>query len=140
MIECHPLDQIFSHLDLEGVTRHFNCGAMTRAVITKRVRPTVIKLALYPRLVTHIRENHGIEADHLGEIDENLETPIIVVEFQDGANLIVDGNHRVVRRWDKGLRDTWAAVLKPGQWEEFLVTDLHIPQEVYAPHVQTTPG
>lgn len=138
MRECHPLDEIFSHEDLEGVTRHFNATAMTRAVLNATLTPTFSNLALYEDLVNHIKSHHGVEPDHLQHVDKHIDNPILLVEFADQTNLVVDGNHRIVKRWMLGKMDVDAAIFKPGQWEPFLVTDMHLPREMYANIEETT--
>lgn len=131
--ECTPVDELFSHEDTDGVTRHFNASAMTRSVLAGTTTPTYATLALYPDLVASIEANHGVEQDHLEKVAGSLDTIILLVEFTDGSNLVVDGNHRIVKRWREGLRDVKAAIFKPGQWEPFLVTDVHLPRWMYTP-------
>lgn len=132
MMDCHPLDEIFSHEDTEGVTRHFNATQMVRAIVNHQINPIMAVLDLYEDLVRHLIANHGIEEDHLHQIGSTLDSPILLVEFADGTNLIVDGNHRVVKRWQEGLKTVTAAILKPGVWEPYLVEDMQLPREMYA--------
>lgn len=123
-LACLSTDQIFSHVDPEGVHRHFNTSAMTRAVLTRKVAPFTTVCELNADLISHIERNHGIEAHHLQSIpNENLNTPVLLVRFEDGTSLLVDGNHRVVKRWRAGLTEVSAICFDPGQWEDFLVTD-----------------
>ena len=116
-----PTDQVFSHTDLDGVQRHFNTSAMVRAILSRQVVPECGVAPLPEHVVASIRANHGVEEHHLEAVDANLDSPCIMVEFEDGKSLVVDGNHRIVRRWDKGLRDVSMIVFKPGQWEQFLI-------------------
>jgi len=136
--DCLPTDELFSHEDLHGATRHFNASAMTRAVLANTVTPVFETLALYDDLVAHIEKFHGVEEPHLANLGSSINNPIIVVEFPDGDNLVVDGNHRVVKRWRLGLKTVPAAIFKPGQWEPFLVTGVDIPREIYVPKGLTT--
>jgi hypothetical protein len=120
--DCHPMDQIFNHTDPQGVTRHFNASAMTRAILSRKVAPTLMQFELDEHTAKHIEANHGIEEKHLATIDDKmLESPVIMVHFEDGSDLIVDGSHRVVKRWRNGLRTVDAVLFMPGQWEPFLV-------------------
>jgi len=129
--DIHPLDQIFSHQDCDEAKtmRHFNASAITRAIVQGKINPYPAKdLNLYPELVQGIRDNHGIEPDHLERIDNKLHHPILIAVFgplEDPAsqNLVIDGSHRVVRRWDKGMRTVDAFMLTPDQWEPYLIED-----------------
>lgn len=123
-LECLSTDQIFSHVDPEGVHRHFNTSAMTRAVLTRKVVPYTTVCELNADLIGHIERNHGIETHHLQSItDQGMNTPILLVNFVDGTSLLVDGNHRCVKRWQAGRKEVSAICFDPGQWEPYLVTD-----------------
>ena len=134
MAECGPLDQIFSHEDLDGVVRHFNASAMLRGVVREVVPATFYRITLEEELIDHLVSNHGIEEHHLDRALD-LEEPVLMVEFSDGKSLVIDGNHRLVKRWRLGKKVASAAVVAPGNWEKFLVVDLAIPRELYAGHV-----
>ena len=133
ILECHPMDQLFSHEDMTNVTRHFNTSAMGRAVVNGTVKPEYHTMDLYEDLVDSVEQYHGVEQDHIDKVVETIDHPILLVRFTDGSNLIVDGNHRIVKRWRMGLKTVVAAIFNPGQWEQFLVTDVHIPRTLYAP-------
>lgn len=120
-IDCFPGDQIFSHTDNDGVERHFNTSAMGRAALLQQVTPVLAVCDLYEDLITHIMKNHGVEEDHVSKVSHMADHPVMLVEFEDGTNLLVDGNHRAVWRWRNGYRNIKALVFKPGMWEQFLV-------------------
>jgi hypothetical protein len=121
-IDCHPMDQIFTHTDPAGVTRHFNASMMTRAVLARQVTPDLGEFELTDELGGHVAANHGIEEHHLETItDKMLESPVLMVHFEDGTDLIVDGSHRLVKKWRRGDKTVHALVFMPGQWERFLV-------------------
>lgn len=120
-INVLPSDEVFSHTSPDGVVRHFNTSAMVRALFQRKVTPACAVCPLTEGLVSHIRKNHGVEEHHLSSVDSKLDTPILLVEFETGETLLVDGNHRVVRRWDKGFKTVDVVIFKPGQWEAFLI-------------------
>lgn len=127
-LDCGPKDQIFSHIDLRGVARHFNASAMTRAVLMGQVKPMPVVCDLYQELIDHTMAHGGIEEAHIENVAETSEHPVLLVEFADGESLLVDGNHRIIWRWRHGLRNVKALVFKPGQWEPFLVENM--PEQV----------
>jgi hypothetical protein len=125
VFDGHPTDEIFSHTDLQGVTRHWNTSAMVRAVFQRRVKPSLVNCPLTEDLIQHIEQNHGVEEPNIAQLpDKVLEIPVVLVHFDDGSDLLVDGNHRVVKRWRKGLRDVNAMLFQPKDWEPFLLTDI----------------
>lgn len=129
--DCRPLDEIFSHEDLDGVTRHFNTSAMVRGVMHSKVTPLYRSIDLSESLVAYIEKNHGVEQSHLSNVEHTIDNPVVLVEFEDGTSLVVDGNHRIVKRWRKGLKSATAMVFKPDQWAEFLVTGFEVPRSLY---------
>lgn len=135
MCECSLLDEIFSHEDNEGVTRHFNPSAMLRAIIDLKVFPICQMIDLSTDLVESIESNHGVEQDRLDKILDRLDNPIVIIKFEDQTHLVIDGNHRVVKRWRLGKDDAPAFIFEPGQWEDFLVTDMDLPRGLYIPMV-----
>lgn len=122
-IDCYPGDQLFTHTDLTGVVRHFNTSAMGRAALMQMVTPVLAVCELYEDLITHIIKNHGIEDDHVQNVGHLADHPVMLVVFEDGTNLLVDGNHRAVWRWRNGYRNIKALVFHVGTWEQFLVEE-----------------
>lgn len=136
LADMMPSDQIFTHTDLDdGSIRHFNPDAIIRAIRESKIVPYVETLNLYQDLIDFLRSNHGVEEDHLQRIDHKLEDPILVAYFgpleENIVNLIIDGSHRVVRRWDKGLRDVPAILLSQEQWEPYLIEGLEDTTDPY---------
>lgn len=136
--DCRPTDELFSHQDLEGVSRHFNTTAMTCAVMARKIQPSLIMLPLERWLVDHILQNNGVEPQHIEAAKARAEVPILVVVFPDDTTLIVDGNHRIVARYAMGLPTVEALQFFPGQWDEFLVTDIDVPLSLYGSQAQDT--
>jgi hypothetical protein len=124
-LDGHPTDEIFTHTDLQGVTRHWNTSAMVRAVFQRKVKPSLVNCPLTEDLIQHIEQNHGVEEPNISQLpDKVLDIPVVLVHFEDGQDLLVDGNHRVVKRWRKGLRNVDALLFQPKDWEPFLLTDV----------------
>lgn len=135
VLDCGPTDELFTHIDKHGVTRHWNTSAMVRAVFERKVQPHLAECDLTQGLIDHILQHHGVEERSLATLPEKvLEIPVVLAQFADGTSLLVDGNHRVVRRWRKGLKKVHAMVFSEDQWTPFLVTDVgaEYPVEVVA--------
>ena len=63
----------------------------------------------------HVLDNNGVEAARLAEItDRDLDRPGILVMWPDNQSTLIDGNHRLCRRYNLGL---------PGF--RFLIVDVH---------------
>lgn len=102
-------DQVFSHRDTEGVFRHFHINTMKKILRHDRYGAVErIKVGIEMEDVMFIMNNHGIEKAHLERLTRfEIATAGIAVLFPDGSTLIVDGNHRMVRRYQLGKRDMW---------------------------------
>lgn len=82
--------------------------------------------------VEHIRDKGGVEAARMKQLTAaDLERPAIALYWPNGYTTVVDGNNRLVRRWDDGLRTIRMAVVpltkqmlpymcRPGEEETFL--------------------
>jgi hypothetical protein len=124
-LDGHPTDEIFSHTDEDGVTRHWNTSAMVRAVFERKVKPAHGECDINGSLVAHILSNHGVEEANLAQLpDKVLDIPVVLAQFTDGTSLLIDGNHRVVKRWRKGLKKVHAMIFSEEQWKPFLLTDV----------------
>jgi hypothetical protein len=125
VLDCGPTDEIFTHVDEDGTTRHFNTSAMMRAVIERKVKPDLATCPLTEGLIRHIEQNHGVEEPNIEQLpDRVLEIPVLLVRFNDTTDLLVDGNHRVVKRWRKGLKDVRALLFTEAQAQPYMVTDV----------------
>lgn len=130
--DCGMLDQIFSHVDGQGAVRHFNTTAITNAILSRVLAPDFATLLLTPSVVSHIEQNHGIEPGHLNKIpDEALNRPVLLAMFRDNTSLVIDGNHRIVKRYRIGKTTVDALVITEAQWLPFLVVDMqyHVPMK-----------
>lgn len=82
--------------------------------------------------INHIRDKGGVEVERMKQLTAaDLERPPIAVYWPNGYTTVIDGNNRMVRRWDDGLRMVRMAVIvlnrkmlpymcRPGQEEIFL--------------------
>lgn len=125
VLDGHPFDQIFTHTDENGVTRHFNCGAIMRAIAQRKITPDFATVDIPESVYQHIQANHGIEEDHLSSITiKMLESPALLAHFDEGSDLLIDGSHRLVKRYRQGLRTIEVLVVQEKDWTPYLVTDI----------------
>lgn len=65
------------------------------------------------KMVEHVRQNNGVEPERIAALTAaDLERPAIVVLWPDGHSSVIDGNNRLVRRWDDGLKTLRFAAVK----------------------------
>ena len=124
MSDCHDLDEVFTHEDPDtGVVRRFNATHMVRYAISHRFDPALV--AVDENTVQFMRISRGIEAWKVKRLKEPyLSRPVLLVEYGDGTHLCVDGHHRIVRRWDDGLREVMAWIFPKGEWDQFVIEDM----------------
>lgn len=76
-----------------------------------------------PQHISNTRKNKGIEQDRLDRLCEPyISKPLIGCLWTKlGGINIVDGHHRLVKRWDMGLRTFDIYVFHKKMWEQFLL-------------------
>lgn len=89
-------------------------------------RVPVTSIALYPELMAHIAEHHGVEKDRLEKmhLSATSEPAIFLHEPGDGSHICCDGNHRLLRRYSVGLLDAPAHLVPRPIWCRFVILDL----------------
>jgi hypothetical protein len=82
--------------------------------------------------IEHLRDKGGVEAARMKLLTAaDLERPAIAVYWPNGYTTVIDGNNRLVKRWDDGLRTCRMAVIplgkevlpyvcRPGEEEKFM--------------------
>lgn len=117
-------DQIFSHRDLDGAYRHFHIPKLA-AMISRQTTDQFHfgEFEVTAEMAAIIANGHGIEAEHLATriSEEFLHTPGIMCAFADGTQLLVDGNHRFVKRAQCGLQFMQFWLLPETAWRNALV-------------------
>jgi hypothetical protein len=97
----------------------------------KRSNSPIKEFDIDERLVHQFRfEDHAINEAHLAQLpDAVLDEPIIlcICDWLPNGNsevLLVDGRHRYVKRFDKGLAKVTAYMVPRQEWSQFQVTDI----------------
>lgn len=93
-------DQIFSHVDPDnGRTRHFHIPKLRSSI--KQTPVTLESFECLPEQARFVQTNHCIDEAHLERLSaesDYLDQPGIICVFPDQTQLIVDGNHRYIKR------------------------------------------
>jgi len=98
-----PTKQIHTHIDLLGVQRHYYVPDLIAMTLAEPMRYELVRYQVDAKQAGHIVAYHGIELSHLTAISSlRLDVPGIIVSFPDGTEIIVDGNHRYVKRFSLG--------------------------------------
>lgn len=118
------LRETFVHTDDDGIRRQFDVLTL-KALI--RANPGSWKLTVVPLTRSQakfIQETRSIEEAKVRALPLSiLNEPGIACRFPDGSVLIVDGNHRLVKRTLRGLKsmDFWLA--DQPDWEAALIPE-----------------
>lgn len=120
--------QVYSHRDTEGVWRHFHIGALEKDIQAGYIKPSVINAELEPHVVEAIREHSGLERRGFEFALQRLDEPIMIAMFEDESVIVIDGNHRMVARYDLGFTHVKAYILLRHVWEQYLIEG--IPDEL----------
>jgi hypothetical protein len=97
-------DQIYSHqsnsgLD-KGLWRHFHIATMVEMVKRHPDQFTLLEVLLVADDATFILNNAGVERGYLSKLTaDQLNQPGLMCLLPDGSSILVDGNHRYVRRF-----------------------------------------
>ncbi len=120
-IEHRDTDQVFSYYHGNKML-HFNATLLAR--LHQQMKPEFQRITMdigdaeYDLCMKH----RGIEEDKVTKLSPaDLREPGYAVVFEDGFFTIVDGHHRLVRRYRGGVRvmDFW--VCMPEVWRNCLV-------------------
>jgi hypothetical protein len=118
--------EIFTHHNPEtGRARSWNATAMFDYAVHFPNQIQRVTLDIEPHIVEVCRTKRGVEQWKLDRLrDPYLSFPIVMAELESRTHLMVDGNHRYVRRSEIGYSSIQAYVFSLGQWERFLVPTL----------------
>lgn len=117
---AQPSDQIYSHRDETGRWRIYNASAILRAIAAGVIKPTRIRFHIDDELYAHLSANAGIERAHLATLTpQRLEEPVLMLLCGDDERLVIDGNHRLVARYEAGKKVATALQLTEQQCEPY---------------------
>lgn len=120
-IEHRATDQVFSYYH-DNKMLHFNATLLARLHAAMKPEFKRITMDITEAEYDLCMKHRGIEEDKVQRLSPtNLREPGYAVFFEDGLFTIVDGHHRLVRRYRGGVRvmDFW--VCFPEVWQACLI-------------------
>jgi len=100
----HVTDESFDFFyDSRNVTYRFNIRKIKDAIVAARIPFRMFRATITEKWYNLIMKMGGIEEDRIPQLTD-LNRPGLVVIFEDGNSLIIDGNHRLVARYRRGTR------------------------------------
>ena len=114
----------------------FDVRGIKDALAARKLKFQMFETPLVEPWVEHLRDKGGVEAARMKNLTAaDLERPAIAIFWPNGYTTVIDGNNRIVRRWDDGLRTVRLALVsldrktlksigpyicRPGEEEQFL--------------------
>lgn len=125
-ISCHDLpltDNFYTFVDNSGEVTHVAADVLLRSLKRAGVVPQLA--AMGAGLLAAIeRGDLNVEEDHAHSLpEEALATPLMVGAWGE-EHIIIDGSHRLWRRWKRGYRDFLAYLVPETTWRQFVIYDM----------------
>jgi hypothetical protein len=133
IIEQHIVFEIFAFHTEETGDVIFDVRGIKDALAKKRkLAFLMFDVPMNESWVEHIRKQGGVEVERMKALTAaDLKRPGIAIYWPNGYTTVIDGNNRMVRRWDDGLRTFRLAVIplglevapymcRPGEEESFV--------------------
>ena len=111
----------------------FDVRGIKDALAQGKLKFRMFETPLNAPWVEHMREKGGVEVERMKSLTaaDLARPPIAVYWLHNGYTTVIDGNNRIVRRWDDGLRTVRMAVVpmtlemtaymcRPGEEEQFV--------------------
>jgi hypothetical protein len=122
-----PANQVFSHMDIDGVGRHFHIPTLKLLIEQNPKTSEILTTHIDLPLMNFVVKNRGVDLAYTRAMTPaRAREPGIGCIINDEL-LLVDGNHRLVKRVLQGYRTMQAWIVFPDLWEQSL---LIIPQEI----------
>lgn len=114
------IDEAFTfHRDDTGETFVFLTGKINREISTLGLTPHPTQIDA--GRAAHVQKFNGVDQHRIARLDPaHRDLPILVADMEDGTQVIIDGNHRYVRRWLDGFDCIEAYWLPKTIWSRYL--------------------
>jgi tRNA A37 threonylcarbamoyladenosine biosynthesis protein TsaE len=118
---------IYTHLDLgSGKLTHLSVTFLEALIAHCEGKHPCILVGTVPiekEYADYIRENSGIEQHRYDRLrlQQIMNHPILIIEWDDNTHTVVDGNHRYVKAADLGRTEIKSIILKPALWKTAIV-------------------
>jgi hypothetical protein len=125
-VEADICQQVFTHRDDENVFRHFPVDTMFSVAIglaeAGKSGVRCVKGPLEPETAAYMRTNQGIEQERIDRLcPPYLDAPLLAIDWGDKEGVtIIDGNHRYVKKSERGDKYIDVIIFDRFLWEQFL--------------------
>lgn len=132
-IEVKDPQEIFTHLEKDtNIARTFLVETMLEFALRYAGDPLFDQLLVCARVplkrevAAYLRTNQGIEEDRLARLrDPYLDAPIMAISWglEEGADniTVIDGNHRYVKKAERGDESINVFIFRQDLWEQFIL-------------------
>ena len=111
-IESSPIEEIYTLTERSLGTVHINVTTIRRAFAKYSIPFRMLECTLNESWYRYTMESSGVEEDGITRIID-LDIPGIMIAWDEDMShtTIVDGNHRLCRRWRDGLKTFECAIV-----------------------------
>lgn len=106
LVQQYERREVFAFESPDTGSLIFDVRSIKNAMVEGKLKFTMVEVELTADWVEHIRTNGGVEAEHMARLTaKDLRRPGVAIWWgHTGYTTLIDGNNRVVRRWDDGRR------------------------------------
>lgn len=124
MADCGPGEEIYHWRNWDNGDQWVVAVTKLRDWLKSSTRVPVSSVALRPEWIEHIANHGGCEPDHLEKLMPwHTSEPAILLAGPKGTYTVVDGNHRLLKRFMMGLLDAPAYLVPRSIWRRFEIVD-----------------
>lgn len=124
MFDLPLTDPFYTFVDRGGTPTHIACGVLRRALEkSQKAQPYLCEFG--ESLIGALKRGElGVEEEHALKLpDTALEAPGIVGQW-GSDHILIDGAHRLWRRWQRGDTDFPAYMVPEELWRLFVIYDV----------------
>lgn len=115
------IGEVFNHTDTDGTKRHFVIPLLRQSILDSPGAWSEITMPIDAALAAFVVSSGGVEEARIKAFPfSKIDEPGIGCLFADGTLLLVDGNHRLVKRVRFGLKMMKIMAGRPAVWESCL--------------------
>lgn len=110
--------------NVSGPQMFFDVTGMREYVEAEHDAALLTPVEIRQQLYDHIMSNQGVEEKKIERLAHRPDIycqPVLLIEWDDGSHVLVDGNHRFVILWRMGIRKIPAFVIPKATWERFVL-------------------
>lgn len=113
--------EVYTFVTKEGEVVHINMAPLKAAIIRTGITPILAEIG--DTLATALEQGLlGVEEEHALKLSESaLDVPAIVGTWGDSDHIVMDGNHRLWRRWKRGDTHFPAYVIPEKAWRLYCI-------------------